>query len=130
MTSLPFLLIRLAIGFSLLGHGLVRLPKLTTFSNWMVGIFDKSILPSAIVLPFSYVLPIAEFVLGLTLVLGLLTKQALVASAILMIILILGTCLIENWEALPSQLIHVLILALLLQFISANQYSIDNLLVK
>lgn len=130
MTSLPFLLIRLAIGFSLLGHGLVRLPKLTTFSNWMVGIFDKSILPSAIVLPFSYVLPIAEFVLGLMLVLGLLTKQALVASAILMIILILGTCLIENWEALPSQLIHVLILALLLQFISANQYSIDNLLVK
>ncbi len=130
MTSLPFLLIRLAIGFSLLGHGLVRLPKLTTFSNWMVGIFDKSILPSAIVLPFSYVLPIAEFVLGLMLVLGLLTKQALVASAILMIILILGTCLIENWEALPSQLIHVMILALLLQFISANQYSIDNLLVK
>ncbi|WP_026994551.1 MauE/DoxX family redox-associated membrane protein [Flectobacillus major] len=130
MTSLPFLLIRLAIGFSLLGHGLVRLPKLTTFSNWMVGIFDKSILPSAIVLPFSYVLPIAEFVLGLMLVLGLLTKQALVASAILMIILILGTCLIENWEALPSQLIHVMIIALLLQFISANQYSIDNLLVK
>lgn len=48
MNTNSFLLLRLAIGASMLGHGLVRLPKLQTFSHWMVGSFAKSILPQAL----------------------------------------------------------------------------------
>lgn len=128
--TIAFLLMRLAIGASMFGHGLVRLPKLDKFSGWMVGSFKDSMLPSALVTPFSYALPIAEFVIGLLLIIGLLTRQSLIAGGIVMILLILGATLIENWEALVSQLIHVAFFAILLSNISYNSYAVDKLLKK
>jgi thiosulfate dehydrogenase [quinone] large subunit len=126
MHKTVFVLLRLAVGASMLGHGLVRLPKLKGFSQWMVNSFAKSMMPQALVLPFSYVLPVAEFVIGLLLVLGWFTRAALVAGGVVMILLIFGTAMIENWDALPSQLIHVAFFALLLQFISSNSLSLDR----
>lgn len=127
MNTTSFLLLRLAIGASMFGHGLVRLPKLNGFSNWMVATFEKSMLPKAMITPFSYLLPIAEFTIGLLLLSGLFTKPALIAGGLVMTILILGSCLIENWEILPSQLIHAAFFAILLQFAANNTYSLDNL---
>lgn len=109
------------------GHGLVRLPKLNGFSTWMIGTFQKSMLPKALVTPFSYLLPVAEFTIGLLLLSGLFTKPALIAGAAVIMILIFGSCMIENWEILPSQLIHAAFFAVLLQFITSNKYSLDNL---
>lgn len=128
MSTSTFVLLRLAVGASLLGHGLVRLPKLAGFSAWMVGTFQKSMIPTALVTPFSYVLPVAEFITGLLLVTGLFTRPALFAGAVIMILLILGTCMIENWEALPSQLIHVAFMATLLSFMDKNSFAIDRLI--
>lgn len=122
-----FLLARLAIAASLFGHGLVRLPKLQGFSNWMVKQFEPSMLPKIMVVPFSYVLPIAEFTIGLLLIVGLFTRQALVAGSIVMILLIFGSCMIEDWNAIPSQLIHVLFFIFLLSFVNENNnFSIDK----
>jgi thiosulfate dehydrogenase [quinone] large subunit len=130
MNTTGFLLLRLAIGASMFGHGLVRLPKLTGFSNWMVTSFEKSMLTASLVKPFSYGLPLAEFAIGTLLILGLFTKPALIAGSIVMIMLIFGTTMIENWEALPSQLIHVAFFAVLLQFIASNTYALDNIFLK
>lgn len=130
MNTTSFLILRLAIGVSMFGHGLVRLPKLAMFSNWMVGTFQKSILPKAMVTPFSYLLPIAEFTIGLLLISGLFTKPALIGGGLVMIILIFGSCMIENWEILPSQLIHAAFFAVLLQFAANNTYALDNLFLK
>ena len=130
MNTTAFLLLRLAIGASMFGHGLVRLPKLNAFSSWMTGSFENTLLPQIIVLPFSYVLPIAEFGIGLLLLLGLFTKTAATLGAIVMILLLIGTALIENWEAIPSQLIHVLFFALLLQFTDRNTFAMDMLIKK
>ncbi|WP_286927161.1 DoxX family membrane protein [Flavobacterium sp. UBA4197] len=130
MNTTAFLLLRLAIGASMFGHGLVRLPKLNAFSSWMTGNFENTLLPQIIVLPFSYVLPIAEFGIGLLLLLGLFTKTAATLGAIVMILLLIGTALIENWEAIPSQLIHVLFFALLLQFTDRNTFAMDMLIKK
>jgi len=128
MNTTVYFLLRLAIGASMFGHGIVRLPKLQAFSSWMVGSFEKSLLPKILVVPFSYILPISEFAVGLLLIVGLFTKPALVAAGIIMVILVFGTTLIENWEALPSQLIHAVFFALLLQFIVSNSISLDNLI--
>lgn len=87
-------------------------------------------LPKALVLPFSYALPIAEFTVGLLLLLGLFTKSALLAGGWIMLILILGTALVENWEAIPSQLIHLAFFALLIQFVPYNSWSLDQYLRK
>lgn len=118
MTSshIAFLLARLAIGTSFFGHGLVRLPKLDKFSHGMTTSFQHSILPEALVLPFAYILPFLEFGAGILLLLGFFTKQALIAGAIVMILLIFGTTTIEQWDYLPSQLIHVLFCVGLLPF--------------
>lgn len=125
-----YLLLRLAIGASMLGHGLVRLPKLPAFSEWMMNSFSKSILPGALILPFSYILPVAEFLTGLLLITGLMTKYAAIAGGLVMVMLVFGTSMIENWEAIPSQLIHTVFFAILLTSISSNTFAIDNLLKK
>src|SRR6478609_1277997 len=126
MNTTTYLLLRLAVGASMLGHGLVRLPKLQTFSNWMVGSFENSLLPKVLVVPFSYVLPIAEFLIGLMLLGGIFTKQSLTAGSIVMIVLIFGSTMIEHWDALPSQFIHLAFFVLLLQFVSSNSLALDN----
>jgi thiosulfate dehydrogenase [quinone] large subunit len=123
---LPYLLLRLLLGMSFFGHGLVRLPKLQKFSGWMVGQFQNSMLPEALVKPFSYILPFGELITGLLLLIGLFTRQALVAAAVISLILIFGSSLIEEWGSIPSQLIHGFIAAYLLQYIEANYYSLDT----
>jgi thiosulfate dehydrogenase [quinone] large subunit len=134
MTSpqqLSFLLARLAVGMSMFGHGLVRLPKLHGFSNWMVGQFEKSMLPEIIVTPFSYILPIAELLVGIFLLIGLFTRQALVAGSLVMITLIFGSSMIEEWGAIPSQLIHAAFFSILLIFgKSYNSFAVDVILEK
>ncbi len=47
-----------------------------------------------------------------------------------MVILIFGTAMIENWEALPSQLIHAAFFAVLLAFIQYNTIAVDHLIKK
>lgn len=129
-TKWAYLLSRLAVGLSFFGHGLVRLPKLAGFSNWMAGQFSKSFLPDALVIPFSYILPFAEFIAGLMIILGLFTRQGLLFAGLILLVLIFGTTMIENWDALPSQLIHVAFLSVLLAYLPYNSYAVDKLIKK
>ncbi|PKK37540.1 DoxX family protein [Siphonobacter sp. SORGH_AS_0500] len=126
--GMSFFLARLAVGTSLLGHGLVRMPKLSGFSAWMVDKFKDSLLPESLVTPFSYALPIAELMVGVLIVLGLFTRLALTAGSWIMISLIFGSSMVEDWGAIPSQLIHVAFLTILLVFEhSHNSYSLDKM---
>lgn len=130
-SHLSFVLARLAIGASMFGHGLVRLPKLHGFSNWMVGQFEKSMLPDFVVVPFSYFLPFAELIIGIFLLIGLFTRQSLIAGSLVMILLIFGSSTIEEWGAIPSQLIHAAFFSVLLVFAqSHNAYAVDKVLEK
>tara|TARA_R110001583_G_C5631229_1_gene407062 strand:+ start:173 stop:568 length:396 start_codon:yes stop_codon:yes gene_type:complete len=125
-TQVAYLIVRVAVGVSMLGHGLVRLPKLQGFSAWMLKTFENSLLPEIMVLPFSYTLPIAEFLLGMLLVLGLFSRISSIVSAIIMILLIFGSTLIENWGALVPQFIHVTLFAYLIQYIDRNSFALDT----
>ena len=125
MNNISYLMLRLAIGLSMFGHGLVRLGKLSGFSKWMVGNFQNSMLPEILVVPFSYALPILEFCIGILLILGLFTKKAVLLGAITMLILIFGTTMIENWDALPTQLIHLSLFAVLFNYIADNSWALD-----
>lgn len=101
-----FFFLRLPIAVSLLGHGLVRIPKLHTFSDWMVTTMEKSMIPKLIIVPFGYVLPIVEAILGILLLINFKTKYTLYSALVLMSILIFGSCSIENWSAIEAQLLH------------------------
>ncbi|MFD3001555.1 DoxX family protein [Pontibacter toksunensis] len=126
-SSLSYLLARLPIALSMFGHGLVRLPKLNEFSNSMVGQFESTWLPTALVSPFSYVLPFLEFTVGVLLILGLFTRTALVVGALLMLALIFGSSLLENWSSIATQMFYGVYFAGLLFFEdSYNHYSLDH----
>jgi thiosulfate dehydrogenase [quinone] large subunit len=126
-TRTAFLLARLGIGMSFFGHGLVRLPRLTAFASHMATPFQHSLLPQALVLPFGYALPFFELGTGLLLILGLFTRQALVAGAVIMILLIFGTTAIEQWQNLDSQLVHLAFCTVLLAFVEEhNSFALDR----
>lgn len=119
-----FFFLRLPVAVSLLGHGLLRLPKLQAFSEWMLKTMEQSAIPEALILPFSYFLPVAEAIAGLLLLINYKTKYTLYAGLTLMSILIFGSSSIENWSAIESQLLHSFYLFGLLWFY--EKYGIRN----
>lgn len=125
-----YLLARLPIGMSFFGHGLERLPKLAAFSHGIVTSFSKSILPETLVLPFGYILPILELLTGILLLLGLFTRFATVLGVALMLVLIFGSSMIEQWNNVFTQIIYGGYLALLFYFAQYNTISVDRLLKK
>ncbi|HZH70720.1 MAG TPA: DoxX family protein, partial [Flavobacteriaceae bacterium] len=106
----------------------VRLPKLQAFSEGMLKNFENSMLPAFLTLPFSYILPIAELIVGLFLILGWFTRLSAIVGAAVMLSLIFGSSLVENWTAIPIQLIHIAFFAYVIQHIENNTYAIDNIL--
>lgn len=126
-----YLLGRLPIAFSMLGHGIIRLPKMNEFSDWMVGVFEKSIIPSSVVMPFSYALPILELNVGFLLLIGLFTRQAIVLGSLIMLALIFGSCMLEDWQNVFVQMIYGAYFAVLLCFEKKyNRYALDGLLFR
>lgn len=111
-----FFFLRLPIAISLAGHGLVRLPKLQTFTEGMVKSMEKSAIPEALITPFGNVLPFLEAIIGISLLIGFKPKLTIYSAFALMSILILGSSSIENWSAIEAQLLHSLYLFALLWF--------------
>lgn len=122
-----YALLRLAMGVNMFVHGLVRFPKLDEFSNWMVGYFQDTFLPEILVTILAYSIPFVEFIVGLLLILGLFTRQALLVGALLMVVLIFGSCLKENWEWAAFQMIYAIFFFMLSYFIELNKISLDKL---
>lgn len=112
--------LRLPIAMSFLGHGLIRLPKLEAFASGMADQFASTPLPNGLVLGFGYLLVIAEFLIGVWLISGRLFNYALMAGLATMTLLIFGSALIENWNAVSVQLIHCIYLAGLLVYCTAR----------
>ena len=121
-----YLLARLPIGLSFFGHGLIRLTKLEVFSDGIVKQFSKSILPEPIVAAFGHVLPFLEFIAGVLLLLGLFTRFALVLGVVIILSLIFGSSLIEQWNAIFTQLFYGAYLAILFYFTNYNGISVDG----
>lgn len=114
MKKYTSLFLRFPIALSMLGHGLVRLPKLNVFSGWMAEFMQKSYLPQPLILGFGYALPFIEIIIGLFLLAGVFQRYTLYAGLVLMALLIFGSTTIENWTAIDAQLLHAVYFAGLL----------------
>lgn len=128
MKPLSYLIIRLLLGTSLFFHGLVRLPKLSAFAEGVTAEFESTLLPEMLALPFAYFIPIGEFMGGLLLILGFRTSKIALFVAFFMILLTIGTCFQENWGALPSQFLHVILAVILYEFYERTEqkFSLKN----
>lgn len=123
-----YLMARLPIAVSALGHGIERIPKIQVFSDHLVSQFSKSILPIKLVSLFSVTLPFIELGVGILLILGLFTRFACVMGVITMLALIFGSCLLEQWDNVLSQMLYGLYFVMLYYYAFYNRYSFDRLL--
>lgn len=118
--SVSYILIRIAMGINIMSHGLVRFSKLENFRNWMLDSFKDSILPQWSVFVWGSILPFLEFIVGLFILIGLFTYKSLILGAIIIILLILGSCLIEKWDWAGTQMIYILFFYFLITNIEDN----------
>jgi len=113
------------MGFNFFVHGIVRIPKLEGFSQWMAGMFAESLLPLALVKPFAYVLPFVELSIGVLLIVGFQTRKALNAGALVILMLVSGSCLIEKWDMAGGQMTYAIYFFALSYLVHLNAYSVD-----
>ncbi|HET6249124.1 MAG TPA: DoxX family membrane protein [Tepidisphaeraceae bacterium] len=120
--------LRLAIGMSMLIHGVERLPKIGAFSEATVKMFAGSPLPAFAVSAFAHITPPVELVIGVLVTLGLFTRLGLSLGGLWMVALIFGSTLIEKYDIVGIQLIYALIFFHLMRNLALNVLSIDWLL--
>jgi thiosulfate dehydrogenase (quinone) large subunit len=125
---LAYAFLRIVLGVNIFLHGATRLlgqpdAFLTYVQQKMV---HAPLAPTALLPLFAAVLPWVEAAVGLLLIIGLLTRIALVAGALLMILLMAGICLAQDWNIAGLQLIYCLIYFILLTYRERNFYSLDG----
>lgn len=125
-SSLAYVLLRIAMGVNMLGHGLVRIPKLAAFAEGMSKGFEKSWLPASMVHLFGTVLPFLELTIGILLIFGWQTRLACVAGFLLIISLLFGSSTVENWDGMGIQMIYALFFYFLISKLENNRFSIDK----
>lgn len=126
MNNLSLFIVRLSIAMSFFGHGIVRLPKLSVFALSLAKSFETTLLPQSLVLIFGYILPFLELGIGVLLLLGLWTRFVALCGAVVLVALIFGSSLLEQWSYIQIQLIHIAFLAALAHF-GADKFSLDSI---
>jgi thiosulfate dehydrogenase [quinone] large subunit len=125
--ELGYLVLRLATGIDLVGHGAVRLFwTYQAFHSALLKSFASSPLPEAVVTLTARVVPPLELLLGLALTAGWQTRRTLLVASGLMFALILGSCLLQTWDIVAIQLFYVLVYSVLLAFRKCNAFSLDR----
>jgi len=127
--SIAYFLFRITLGLNMLMHGCVRVfGNYRGFAESLAEQFRETPLPEWSVLSFGYALPVAEGVIGMFLILGFQTKKALMAGALLMMPLIFGMSLREQWSVVGTQMLYALIYFILLERLPKNTLALDNYL--
>jgi len=125
--ELSYLFLRAALGVNLLAHGLVRLiDSYGRFVRNTGKAFEDTFIPDFVVKVFAASLPPAETVIGTFILLGFHTRFALSAGAAVMILLIFGKCLQQDWTTVSLQMIYMLFYYILLDRLGDNRISLDG----
>jgi len=124
---IAYTILRLSFGANILLHGLSRiLNGRPAFLAYLNHYFEHSHLIPAGMLPvFGAVLPWVETLLGLLLVLGLFTRYTLIIGGLVMLGLVIGTNLAQDWLVSGLQLIYCFIYYYLLIHLEQNTVSAD-----
>jgi thiosulfate dehydrogenase (quinone) large subunit len=120
-------LARIGLGMNMALHGMTRLPQLATFADTLEKQFANTFLPQALVTFAAYCIAISESIIGTALLLGLFVRLALIGDAILMIILLFGTCLVMNFGVAGTQMVYMAFITVLLATVAYDGYSLDSL---
>ena len=128
---IAYALLRIVFGVNIFFHGLSRLlGDHAAFLAYLSQQMAKAPISKSLLPPFAAALPWAEATIGLLLLLGLFTRFALVAGSLVMIVLMAGITLAQNWDVAGIQLIYCAIYFVLLTHCGRNFFSLDTLIAK
>jgi len=124
--SLAYALLRITVGLNFLLHGAVRLfGDLAGFAAGLAKGF-AGILPEWLISPFAYALTIIEFVGGLVLLLGFQTPKIAAFLMVVMMTLIFGKSLQQDWATVGSQMLYSLMLFVLIFLAEHDRWGITS----
>ena len=112
-----YVLLRLLAGLDFFGHGFARVFTGTHLSGFAHGLakgMEGTPLPGALTLATGYAVPFVELAVGLLLLAGVWVRGALTTAFLLMLVLMFGVTLKQDWNAAAQQMIYGLVLAALL----------------
>jgi thiosulfate dehydrogenase (quinone) large subunit len=112
-----YLLLRVFTGLDFFCHGFARIftgTHLAGFAQGMAKGMATSPLPPSLTIATGYAIPPIELLIGLMLLLGLFTRFALTLAFLLMLVLVFGVGMKQDWTAASQQLIYALVLFVLL----------------
>jgi thiosulfate dehydrogenase (quinone) large subunit len=123
-----YVLLRVTLGLNICLHGVVRWSHgLHSFAESLVPLFANTPLPPWTVFDFGYALPVLEAVVGAAVLFGLETRRALLAGSILMLVLMFGSSLREDWPTVGIQLTYSVVYCILIAGMRFNGFGIDLL---
>ena len=126
--ALAHALLRVTLGLDICMHGIVRWAAgLGRFAGSLQTMFHGSLLPPWAIASFGYALPIVETAVGGAILIGFQTRRALVAGMALMMVLIFGSSLRQDWQVVGLQLIYSIAYAILLATVWIDRFSIDSI---
>lgn len=111
--TLGYALLRATVGLNFLMHGATRIfGDLAGFAGGVADSF-AGLLPRWLVLPYAYALTFAELLLGLALLIGFRTAGTAAWLMALVISLIFGKSLQQEWGVVGTQMLYSLMLFVL-----------------
>lgn len=125
---LAYTFLRIIIGINYFNHGFTRIGNIPGFMDAMVESMQGAWMPEALVRFSAALVSPVELIAGLLITIGLFTRGALVVCLALMVMLMYGVTIVQNWDAAGSQLVYDLILVILLAGLSFNRFSVDHLI--
>ena len=127
--SRAYAILRVSLGLNICLHGVVRWTAgLRSFAQSLAPMFDKTILPSWSVYSFGVLLPVLEAVIGAAVLIGFSSRRFLTVGAVLMLVLMFGSTLRQDWQTVGIQLIYSVVYCILLAGVRFNSYSVDRAL--
>ncbi|MGV2829227.1 DoxX family protein [Myxosarcina sp. GI1(2024)] len=120
-----YTLLRIVVGINYFNHGATRIFNIPGFIDSMVNTMQSSWIPEFLVRINAALVPPVELVVGVLITIGLFTRGALIACFVLMIVLMYGVTIIQNWDTAGSQLIYNIVLFILLAGVSFDRISVD-----
>src|SRR6267378_4016074 len=117
---IAYTILRISFGANIMGHA--------AFLAYLTHYFEKtSYVPAGLLSGFATVQPWVELILGLLLMIGLATRFSLIAGGLVILCLVIGTNLAQDWLVSGLQLIYAFLYYYLLVHLDQNRYSIDGL---
>ncbi len=127
--AIAYAILRVSFGANIMLHGVSRIYMgHAAFLAYLTHYFEKApYFPAGMLSSFATVQPWVELILGVLLMIGLVTRFSLVAGGLVILCLVIGTNLAQDWLVSGLQLIYAFLYYYLLVHLDQNQFSVDAL---